>query len=201
MENHNELMETPSEFPRETGLKWLRTLFYLHLASLAVGGGAALPMDDQWLTWGSRLITVGAILCLFRLACANGRYRKAAIFRAVYLGGALASSLLFSSTILMLAASVCSMISDYQEYHAHAEMTAADPKLSEQWRGLFTWAVITGIIVGFGSFLTAVVVSLADVGTAATAAIVVAILSVPSLIFNVVYLVYLHRTIRIFQAE
>ena len=191
-----------SEFPREDFAKWLRTLFYLHLVSLAATVIAVLPMDDQWLTWVSRLITAGAIFCLFRLASANGRYRKAAIFRAVYFGCMLINSLLFSSTILTLGASVCGLVAEYQEYNAHSEITAAlDARLSEKWHSLFTWAIIAGIVVSSASFIVTFVVMAMDVNATAIAAVVVAILSVPSLIVSIVYLVYLNRTIRIFQAE
>lgn len=181
--------------------KWLQGLFYIHIASLAVRLLSMLPVADQLFTWLQRILIAGVIFCLFQLSPAGGRYRKAAILQAVYLGGVLVSILL-RSTAISLAASICSLLSIYQEYCAHSELIAEkDVALSRKWHSLFTWSIIAGVLVAVGSMIISVITVLAGMETGRIIAVVMVIISLPDLIVSVFYLMYLKYTIRLLPQE
>lgn len=136
---------------------------------------------------------VAMIVCMFRLAPVNAHYRKAGILRAVWLGCMLASLFLLPS-ILILTASILSIIAVYQEYNAHSEVVAEkDAKLSRNWHSLFNWSIVTGLLVGFGSAVAALIASFAGIEITRITAIVTAVLSIPQLVIEVVYLLYLKK--------
>ena len=142
---------------------------------------------------------VAMIVCMFRLAPVNERYKKAGILRAVWLGCMIAS-LVFLPSILILTASILSIIAVYQEYSAHSEVVAdKDAKLSRNWHSLFNWSIVTGLLVGFGSVVTALIASFAGVEITRITAIVTGILGIPQLVIEIVYLLYLKKMSAIFD--
>lgn len=127
---------------------WLTRLMFIRAASLALLLLTPISRLTYVTRWGSRLLSAGVIFAMFRLAAANGRYRKAAIFSCVALAGNLFNAL-SASTVFSLAASICSIIAEYQEYYGHAEICAdKDPALSGRWESLFWWQMGVGIIGG-----------------------------------------------------
>lgn len=189
------------QFPREQIVKWLRVLLLARIASIAVSLISCLPVNDGWLQWISKAITVVTITALFQLAPGNVRYRKAAVFRTVMLGLTLITSLLVASTFLTLAASVLSLLSVYQEYSGHAEITAdPDPKLSRNWHRLFNWGLAVGILTALVSMVMTLVLVMIGVQAGATTGIVMAVMTGAELIIDIFYLVFLNRTIRILQS-
>ena len=193
-------MNENMEFRSDLLTKWLRALVYIAIVSIVNSAISILPIIPAAVTtWISRGIMVAMIVCMFRLAPVNERYQKAGILRAVWLGCMIAS-LVFMPSILVLAASVLSIIAVYQEYSAHSEVVAdKDAKLSRNWHSLFNWSIVTGLLVGFGSVVTALIASFAGVEITRITAIVTGILGIPQLVIEIVYLLYLKKMSAIFD--
>ena len=193
-------MNENMEFRSDLLTKWLRVLMYIAIVSIVNSVISILPIIPASVTtWISRGIMVAMVVCMFRLAPVNERYQKAGILRAVWLGCMIAS-LVFLPSILVLTASILSIIAVYQEYSAHSEVVAdKDAKLSRNWHSLFNWSIVTGLLVGFGSMVTALIASFAGVETTRITAIVTGILSVPQLVIEIVYLLYLKKMSAIFD--
>ena len=188
------------EFKSDLLTKWLRALVYIAIVSIVNSVISILPIIPASVTtWISRGIMVAMVVCMFRLAPVNERYKKAGILRAVWLGCMIAS-LVFLPSILILTASILSIIAVYQEYSAHSELVAdKDAKLSRNWHSLFNWSIVTGLLVGFGSVVTALIASFAGVEITRITAIITGILSVPQLVIEIVYLLYLKKMSAIFD--
>ena len=193
-------MNENMDFRSDLLIKWLRVLLYIAIVSIVNSVISILPIIPASVTtWISRGIMVAMVVCMFRLAPVNERYQKAGILRAVWLGCMIASLVLLPS-ILILTASILSIIAVYQEYSAHSEVVAdKDAKLSRNWHSLFNWSIVTGLLVGFGSMITALIASFAGVETTRITAIVTGILSVPQLVIEIVYLLYLKKMSAIFD--
>ena len=181
--------------------KWLRGMFYISIVSLVKSAMGFLPISfggtGDWISRGIMLVMV---VCLLKLTPLNARYRKAGIFRAGMLACALFTALLFGSLLLTLAASVFSILSVYQEYRAHEEVTAEmNPALSRSWGKLFYWQIAAAILLSLASTVTAVVLSLSQrVGeVGGISALVITLFNIPQLVFSVFYLVNLKKTIDI----
>lgn len=180
-------------------VKWLRILFYVHIASIVLSLISLLPIHNGFTTWISRAITAAVVICLFQLAPASDRYKKAAVFSAVSLGLNLAATLLLTS-LLTLSASILSILATYQEYSGHSDMVArADPKLSRRWHSLFNWQIIVGVLTAVVSMVAVVALAALEMNTTAITAIVVGALSLVSVVLSVLYLVYLNRMIKLFS--
>ena len=201
MKEYSEIIDvTPVPAPGETA-KWLRYLLYCSIATVVLSVITYLPFPDDWATWVQLGLVGGTVFCLFRLEGINPRYRKAAVYRAVYLGGILINALLFSSTAILLAASILSIMSVYQEYNAHSDLLAEkDPQLSRKWHSLFTWSIAAAVLAGFGSMVISVITALMGVGAGTIVSVVLAILALPDLIVDIFYLVYLNRTVKLLEA-
>ena len=186
----NENVENISELQ----VKWLRVLVYIATISIVNSVVSLLPIIPASVTaWISRGIMVAMIVCMFRLAPVNERYKKAGVLRAVWLGCMIAS-LIFMPSILSLVASILSIVAVYQEYNAHSEVIAEkNAKLSRNWHNLFNWSIVTGLLVGFGSMVTALITSFAGVEITRITAIVTGILSIPQLVIEIVYMLYLKK--------
>ena len=193
-------MNENMEFQSDLLTKWLRVLMYIAIVSIVNSVISILPIIPASVTtWISRGIMVAMVVCMFRLAPVNERYQKAGILRAVWLGCMIAS-LVFLPSILVLAASILSIIAVYQEYSAHSEVVAdKDAKLSRNWHSLFNWSIVTGLLVGFGSVVTALIASFAGVEITRITAIVTGILGIPQLVIEIVYLLYLKKMSAIFD--
>jgi len=195
----NENMENNAALP----VKWLRVLLYIAVASLINSVINFLPFVPAAVTaWLGRGITVAMIVCMFRLAPVNERYQKAGGFRTVMFACALITAFLRGTAILNLAASILSIIAVYQEYNAHSELIAAhDSKLSGKWHSLFNWSIATGLLVGFGSTVTVLILSFMEMDAVRLTALVIGLLSVPQMILDLVYMLYIKKMISIFEEE
>lgn len=203
------------ETRRESILKQLRLLFMLQCAALFLSTLSDVSSFSSAATWASRIVTACLVICLFQLAPANTRYRKAAIFRAATLGCILIN-LILSAVVLKtemkaaaaavvstvgqlvtLAASVCSFVSSYQEYSAHGELAAADMKLPSRWHTLFNWQIIVAVLITLVTGTTAVITVLLSVEAAVIVSLIMWIFTIVKAALNVAYLVLLNRTIRL----
>lgn len=187
-------------FDTDMIIKWLRVLMYIAIASLANAIISSLPIVPVAITtWISRGIMVAIVVCMFRLAPASERYKKAGIMRAVVLVCTLITAFMRGTSILTLAASILSIIAVYQEYNAHSELMAdKDSRLSGKWHRLFNWSLIAAVLVAFGSTVTALIFSFMEMDAVRLTAIVVSILSIPQMILDVVYMMYIQKMISIF---
>lgn len=185
----NENMNTPT--------KWLKYLLYVGIAALVNSLlGAALP--GRLSTWLGYAISAASIYLMFRLIGSNGRYQKAAIFSGV----ALVVNLL-GIQLLSLVGSVCAIVGQYQEYHAHGELVAErDSQLARKWSSLF-WIQFAVELIG-GLLITMVVAVMATSGeldSAPIIAIATVAASFVAAILRVLYLVYLNRTVKAMETE
>jgi len=201
MTDQYEIMPPSEEAPTATlSPMWLRSLFYIHIASLALSLVTVVWLNNPVTPWINHALSAGIVLCLLKLAPASSRYRTAAILTAAVLGCTLLSKLALG-TLMNLAASVLAIIAAYQELHAHGEaVEEKDPKLSRKWCALFLWQLLIGILAGFASTAATVILVLADMDEAQITQLIVTAIGLVSLIPSILYLVYLRRTIRLFEA-
>lgn len=182
-------------------VQWLRCLFYICAAGLGVSVISWLLPGAGFLSWVSRGLVLASAYCLFRLSPASDRYRKAAIFRVIYQIAAVVNMLL-PSTVLMLAASVCSLLAIYQEYSGHSDLVAQkDPKLSRKWHSLFNWSIAAAVISAFASMIVALITVMLELSVSGIVSVVTFIVLLPDEIVTLISLVYLHRMIQLLQEE
>ena len=180
-------------------VKWLRCLFYIHIASLALSLATTVRLNNPILSWISFALSGGIAFCLYRLPPDLPRYRKAALFTALALGFSLLSRLALG-TLAALAASILAIVAAYQELHAHGDaVEEKDPQLSQKWRGLFLWQLLIGVLGGFASVAATVIMVLVNVDEAQITQLVTFAIGLIGLIPSILYLIYLRRTVRIFQ--
>lgn len=178
--------------------KWFRFLMGIAIASLVNSVAGLIPLAlGSVTTWVSRGIMLAMAVCMFQLAPLNDRYRKAGIFRAGMLACALFTAFLFGSMAVTIAASVFSFVAVYQEFQAHAEVVfEKNPRLSRNWRSLFYWEILVGILLSLGATATAaiLVVSGLQEGAGRISSIVITVLSIPDLVLSVIYVRNLKKT-------
>jgi len=181
-------------------VKWLRYLFYVHIAGIVVSLLGWITTSEALNVWLGRAVTLGVVVCMYQLSPLNPRYKKSFIFRGVMLLLTLITYLLYSSAFLTLAASVLSIIATYQEYHAHSELAAEkDGKLSRNWSSLFTWEIIVSVLTTVLTMAATLIMVMGEIGTSAVVAVITVIMKLVSLVLGVLYLVYLHRTMKLFE--
>jgi len=192
MENRYELL-----------VKWLRVLMYIAIVSLVNSVVNFLPFVPAAVTtWISRGIMVAMIVCMFQLASANGRYKTAAILRAIWLGTLILGTLLHIPSVLVLGTSILSIIAVYQEYHGHSEVLAEkDTVLSAKWKGLFIWSFIAPLLLSIGSSVTMVISSFMNLDVAKVTAFTTGIMRIPQYVIDVIYLLYLRKMLSIFEND
>lgn len=179
--------------------KWLRNLFYIHIASIVLSLPTLIFINNPVTPWLGHALSAGIALCLFYLAPANTRYRTAAILTAVYVGLSVLSQLMPNS-LLTIGISILSIIAAYQEFHGHAEIIEEkDPKLSRRWKNLFVWQIVIGVIAGFSSVAAVVIMVLAEMDLDRITTLVAGAVILVSLIPGILYLVYLRRMIALVE--
>ena len=183
--------------------KWLRVLMYIAIVSLANSIINYVPfVPASVTTWISRGIMVAMIVCMFQLASANGRYKTAAILRAIWLGTLILGTLLHIPSVLVLGTSILSIIAVYQEYHGHSEVLAdKDTVLSAKWNGLFIWSFIAPLLLSIGSSAAMVISSFMNLDVAKVTAITTCIMRIPQYVIDVIYLLYLKKMLSIFEND
>ena len=201
MTDNHEIIPVPAETePVRPPVKWLQYLFYVHIAALALSLTALISVDLVTTPWISNILTAGTALCVYSLAAASPRYRKAAVMTAVALVLQILSKVGLAS-LLTLTASILTIIASYQEFYGHSEVVGQyDPKLAGKWRSLFLWQILIGVLSGLSSVTAVVVMVLADMNQAEIIQLVTGAIVLVALIPGGLYLVYLRRMIRIFQS-
>ena len=186
----------PSEeaAPITPPVKWLRYLLYIHIASIVLSLITMVWLNNPVTPWLNHGLSIAIALCLLKLAPACKRYRTAAILTAAVLGFTLLSKLALG-TLMALVASVLAIVAAYQELHAHGEtVEEKDPALSRKWCSLFI-----GILTGFTSVAATVIMVLANMNEAQIIQLVTSTIGLVALIPGILYLIYLNKTIKLFE--
>lgn len=201
MTENQELFVQPEEQGNGRALlvKWLKFLFTVQLVSFAVSVVSLFGILNALTQWVSIGLAVCVVVAMFQLGSVNERYRKAFIFTVVQLVGTL-GGLLLPNTIFSLVTSIGSFVAAYQQYQGHSEITeAGDSVLSRKWHSLFIWELVVGVIAGVISIVAAVIGGLAGAETAALVSIVLAIVALPTLGLQVLYLLYMKKTLALLE--
>lgn len=200
MTDNHEIVPVPAEAePVRPPVKWLQYLLYVHIAALALSTTALISVPLTVTTWLSHILTAGTAVCIYGLAAANPRYRKAAILTAAALVLQILSKLALTS-LLTLIGSVLTIIASYQEFYGHSEvLEQTDPKLAGKWRSLFLWQILIGVLSGLSSVTAVVIMVLANMDQNQIIQLVTNAIVLVALIPGILYLVYLRRMVRIFR--
>ena len=193
-------------------LKHLKTLLYLHAVALGISLITYLPIQHGLITWISRFLSVGMLVCLFSLAGINPGYRFAGGMRAVILVQNFIFALLpapvlvswyQSTTSLMIVrivygiVLVLSWLATWFEYNSHAGLASVTSKgLAKWWIILFAGSLllsVLGTVVSWGvAYLTWGSIPLNTVNT---------IIDIASKVVDVLYLWLLYKLIVSIRTE
>ena len=178
--------------------KWLQYLLYVQIAAIAVSLFSNIPILGGMTRWVSRILNLVVIYLLFQLAGSNDRYKKSVIFSVASL-----VLLFIDGSFLTLVGLVCSIIASYQEYHAHGELVEnRDPKLAGKWNFLFWLEMLASLATALLTSTVTVVLSLlGGLETALGNLLTTGAISILSFALQIVYLVYLHRTVKALENE
>lgn len=198
-------MNEHTESNREMLAKWLRILFYVHIASIAITAINTVSNLDTITAWISKALSVVAIWSMFQLKDVNPRYRQAAVFSAAVLVCGLlttpiSSSELGLSSILVLVGAIASCVATYQEYHAHSELVAEqDEKLAKKWNNLFGLEILVGLGVSLFSTVATLVLVSAEMDSGTVTTIILVVTNIINLLLAMLYLLYMNRTLKLFE--
>lgn len=185
--------------------KWLWLLFWLIIPQVL----ANLMTNENILRWFPALKAWGQILdmlCLavystvfLKLASEEKSYRITAIcgFAAVavrgivfLIGGHDAAE--SRTAIMLFPALVLALIAEYYEYAGHAAiLQGVDFQLAENWKSLWKWYI--------GMFAAMLISSLVVLVSAGLGVAVLLAALIGSAIVNILKLVYLYRTVKLFR--
>lgn len=177
--------------------KWLRYLLYVGIASVIeyLLGASLLGNLSRWIGYA---LSGASIYLLYQLMGANARYQKSVIFY----GAALVVNIL-GFKVLSLVGSICAIVAQYLEYHAHSELVAArDPELAGKWNSLFWIQFVVELIGGLVvSMLVGIVAASGEVDSAPVIAIATVAIAFITPVLKLLYLIYLSRTIKVVETE
>ena len=157
--------------------KWLQYLYYVALVSLIVTVLGIIGLSGLT-RWIGLAINAATIYLLLQLTGANPRYKTSAIFYVV----ALAAGFI-NSALLGLVGSICGLVAQYQEYHAHGELIEEkDPKLADKWNSLFglelALTFVGILLMGLLAGLLVAVTNMSEATVVPIITIIVAVLGV-----------------------
>lgn len=194
------LMDLKSETGSSNAVKCLRILIGVKLISILNSLLDLLPIVPSLLiTLISWAAMAGSVLCLFRLASHQERYRKAALFRIGALVCVLFSTLFLSSSLVALASAVFSLLALYQEYYGHAGLIEdMDDDLAHKWGKLFLWSLVAGALTGIGTVTATLIVAMSTLDAGMITAVVVAVYVAVQTVIDVLYILYLRKTAAVY---
>lgn len=188
MNEHNEVI-----------VKWIKVLFICQIANVITTALGAVAALSTIVSLAARIVSIAAVVALFSLAPVHERYRKAALFNAIAVGGGIVSGLL-KVELFGLALSVCSIVATYHELNAHAELTAPrDEKLSKRWHSLFYYEIVVGLLTGLAATVAIMVAAFAEMDQDTVVSITLAVTAFVSLILALVRVMYLRQTLTLYQ--
>ncbi len=189
-------------------VKALQPLFYIRLAGVLLY--VLTVADSQSMEgilpfpyiYGEYALNAATAVCLFFLWNAHGSYKSAFIFMVLGLLICLVPSVVGSTTLITVFSSLCIMLSNCLEYIAHSKLTMRQDKhLTAKWNNLFFWNV-GAMVAGGGAFLVTLVASyVPSKPSYGLYLLMLAVTYIPDLIVDVLFLVYLGKTIRLIKSQ
>lgn len=201
MENYNEISENVVDYDAHRNIikKWMKVLLICQIANLFASALGAISAISSIVGWVARIITIAIIVSLFNLSAVNERYRKAAIFYGISVGGGILSALL-NKNMFGMVLSICSIVATYHELNAHSEITAPkNEKLSKKWHSLFYYQMVIGLISGFIVPAGVVVAVLAEVDSDVIVSFALIITAIVSVILGLFQALYLKQTLHLYS--
>lgn len=152
------------------------------------------------------LLNAGSAVCLFVLVSVHSRYRPAAVFMTVSLAIGLLSVYTGTPPLLMTLSALCVLICGIFEFSGHGKIAARqNKKLAKKWDALFLWNIGAMFAGAFAFFMTQMLSYLLPPRglymQLLSTAVIYAITYVPDLVVDILYLVYLGRTIRLVKKQ
>lgn len=201
MSDTNEIVTPSPNFDsfKDIIVKWVHILFLCQIANLFTNVLGAITAIGSIAGWLSRIVTVVIIIALFNLAVVNERYRKAALFYGISVGGGILSALL-NKNMFGVVFSICSIVASYHELNAHSEITASkNAKLSKRWHFLFFYQMVVGLISGFISSAGVVIAVLAEMNPDAIVSFALIVTALVGVILGLFHVMYLKQTLRLYN--
>ena len=197
MENNEEATVNIANYDshKEVIAKWIRILFACQIVKILTATLNASAAIGNIAGCLSRIVTIAIIIALFNLSVVNERYRKAALFYGISVGGGILLALLNKNVFVMVLA-ICSIVASYHELNAHSEITASkDAKLSARWHSLFYLDMFAGIMVGVLSIIPMIIAAFAGVDTDLLISIFSIVLVLINIVLEMLHVVYLKKTL------
>ena len=197
MENNEEATVNIANYDshKEVIAKWIRILFACQIVKILTATLNASAAIGNIAGWLSRIVTIVIIIALFNLSVVNERYRKAALFYGISVGGGILLALL-NKNVFVMVLSICSIVASYHELNAHSEITASkDAKLSARWHSLFYLDMFAGIMVGVLSIIPMIIAAFAGVDTDLLISIFSIVLVLINIVLEMLHVVYLKKTL------
>jgi len=197
MENNEEATVNIANYDshKEVIAKWIRILFACQIVKILTATLNASAAIGNIAGWLSRIVTIAIIIALFNLSVVNERYRKAALFYGISVGGGILLALL-NKNVFVMVLSICSIVASYHELNAHSEITASkDAKLSARWHSLFYLDMFAGIMVGVLSIIPMIIAAFAGVDTDLLISIFSIVLVLINIVLEMLHVVYLKKTL------
>jgi len=201
MSDTNENVMTTPDFDshKDVIVKWVQILFICQVANLFAAALGAVAAISSILGWISRIITIAIIVSLFNLSAVNERYRKAALFYGISVGGGILSAVL-NNNMFGMVLSICSIVATYHELNAHSEITAPkNAKLSKKWHSLFYYQMVVGLISGFITSAGVVIAVLAEMDPDAIVSVALIFVALLGVIVNLFHVMYLKQTLSLYR--
>lgn len=183
--------------------KLLKYLFWLNAAALALSWISLIPAVRGIMGWAGLIVPMVNAIVLFSLAQAGKRYRLAGILGGIAAAGNLLLVLVgLADSVLATALNICALVGLFNEYKGHAELIERkDAKLARRWSTLFVLTIVMSIVSAILVVATVMIGLNAPVDPDSITALSVAIGLLPTLVVQVLYLVYLNRTYRLVEEE
>lgn len=179
----------------------LKGLFWLNAAALAMSWVSLIPAMTKIMGWAGLIVPLANAIVLLSLAQAGKRYRLAGILCGIAAAGNLLLVLVgLADSVLATALNICSLVGLFNEYKGHAELIERkDAKLASRWSTLFVLNIVMSIVSAILVVATVMIGLNAPVDPDSITALSVAIGLLPTLVVQVLYLVYLNRTYRLVE--
>lgn len=181
---------------REQVSKRLGILFWIYVVSMALSLLGVLPAMAEMMPWLGAGMRIASAIVLFSLAQAGGRYRLAGILGGIAAAGNLLLTLIGSAgSVLAMALNICALVGLYNEYKGHAELIQEqEDTLARRWTKLFVWNIVLSLVSMLLAINVSVLGAAAGMSVGTMTMLGVALASIPAMVVDVLYLVYLNRT-------
>ena len=176
--------------------KWYQFLLILAIGNVILSVASFLPIDANMLTWARYVVYLFTAYCLLQLRGVHISYRKAAIFKGLFVLCALGNGT--GVVDLTLAVTALSLLAAYLEYTAHGKaIRKQDAALAKKWYTLFNLELLVLALGTVASMAAAVALSYMGEDKGLFNLIQYVVMAA-ELALQVFYLLYLKRTRAIF---